>query len=59
MLSGSDVARIFGVSATTVKNWRDGGFLVPIYKTPTGRYMYSEEQVNIFKQSMMDSTIEN
>lgn len=49
MLTGGDVARIFDVSEVTVKNWRDKGILVPEYKYSTGRYGYTEEQVEEFR----------
>lgn len=50
MMTSGDVAREFGVTQTTIKNWRDKGILIPEYHFPTGRFGYSEQQVEEFRK---------
>ena len=50
MLSTKQVATLLGVSDVTLLNWRRRGILVPDYTTPTGRYKYSEEQIEEYIQ---------
>lgn len=51
MLRAREVADMLNVSTTTIYSWRDMGILVPVYKTPTNRFLYSEEQVQEFIES--------
>ena len=44
MLSTGEVAEIFGVSYTAVKKWTYSG-KIKYFKTPGGRYRYSESEV--------------
>lgn len=53
MLSPKQVASILGVSDVTLLNWRRRGILVPDYTTPTGRYKYSEEQIEEYVQKYL------
>lgn len=55
MLKVCDVAEILGVKASVLYNWKLKGIFIPEFKTPTGHYYYSEEQVEEFKRKMHNS----
>ena len=55
MLKVCDVAEKLEVNPSVLYNWKLKGILIPEYKTPTGRYFYSEEQVEEFKRKMHNS----
>ena len=46
-LSPGEVAKLFGVSVTTVANWADEG-LLPHFKTPGGQRRFRREDVERF-----------
>lgn len=46
-LSPGQVAKLFGVSVTTVANWADEG-LLPCFKTPGGQRRFRPEDVERF-----------
>ena len=50
MLNPGEVKSILGVSYTTLTNWRLRGILIPDLCLPTGRYKYSREQIEQFRQ---------
>lgn len=52
MYTSGEVARIVGVSITTIKNWEERGALKPDRKLPSGRRLYSERTVEEFIKSL-------
>lgn len=52
MYTSGEVARIVGVSITTIKNWEEKGALKPDRKLPSGRRLYSERTVEEFIKSL-------
>lgn len=52
MYTSGEVARIVGVSITTIKNWEERGSLKPDRKLPSGRRLYSERTVEEFIKSL-------
>lgn len=50
-MSSRDVAKKFGVSLTTVYNWCDKGILKPVRRSPTGRRIFDDVEV----QKLYDS----
>ena len=44
-LTVDEFAKRIGVHAQTVRQWDKTGVLLPHHKTPSGRRLYSEEQV--------------
>lgn len=40
-----EFAKKIGVHPQTVRSWDKSGVLIPHHKTPSGRRLYSEEQV--------------
>lgn len=43
-----EFAKKIGVHPQTVRAWDKSGVLIPHHKTPSGRRLYSEEQVKEF-----------
>lgn len=57
MYQVSDVARLFGVSDTTIRNWVGKGKL-KCRRLPSGVRVFEEEDVNRAYQKYLDSTEE-
>ena len=55
MFQVSDVARLFGVSDTTIRNWVGKGKL-KCRRLPSGVRVFEEEDVNRAYQKYLDST---
>jgi excisionase family DNA binding protein len=49
-LSPGQVAKLFGVSVTTVANWADEG-LIPHFKTPGGQRRFRRSDVEAFLET--------
>lgn len=52
MYTSGEIARLMGVSITTVKNWEEKGALKPDRRLPSGRRQYSETTVKNFMESL-------
>lgn len=44
----SDFAKAIGISQNTIRKWEAKGLLIPHHKTPGGRRLYSQEQVDAY-----------
>lgn len=44
-LTSTEFANAVGVSLSTIKNWDRDGILHPYLRTPTGKRMYTQSQV--------------
>ena len=42
----SEFSKEMGVCANTLRVWEEKNLLVPAFRTPTGRRMYTQQQVN-------------
>ena len=49
-LKTGDVAKYFGVSLRTIKNWRQNGKLIPVSSNEQGHYLYSYSQLEEYKR---------
>lgn len=47
-LTISEFAKAIGISQNTIRKWESKGLLKPHHKTPGGRRLYSNEQVNAY-----------
>lgn len=47
-LTVDEFARKIGVHPQTLRTWDKNGVLIPHHKTPSGRRLYSEEQVSLY-----------
>ena len=52
-LKTGDVAKFFGVTLRTIKNWRQLGKLVPVKINEHGHYLYSSSQVEVYKKILI------
>ena len=48
-----DVAKFFGVTLRTIKNWRQLGKLVPVKINEHGHFLYSSSQVEVYKKILI------
>jgi len=48
VMTSKQFGDIIGVSVTTLSNWEKKGILVPSMTTPTGRRVYTQEQVDAY-----------
>mgnify|MGYP000757985114 FL=1 len=55
MYQVSEVARLFGVTSTTIRNWVDNGKL-RCRRLPSGVRVFDEEDVNRVYQKYLNST---
>ena len=52
-LKTGDVAKFFGVTLRTIKNWRQLGKLVPVKINEHGHFLYSSSQVEVYKKILI------
>lgn len=50
MLNSTDVAEIFNVSTGTIYRWRDRGILKVDGTTPSGRALFSSQQIEALRK---------
>ena len=50
-LTVDEFAKKIGVHPQTLRAWDKNGVLIPHHKTPSGRRLYSEEQVELYFSS--------
>ena len=43
-----EVAKMFGVSVPTIRNWERKGYIVPAITLPSGRKRYTRKQIEDF-----------
>ncbi len=53
-LTVDEFAKLIGVHPQTVRTWDKAGVLCPHHKTPSGRRLYTEEQVEEYFKSGKD-----
>ena len=54
LLSSGEAAMRLGVTTRTLQKWNKKGILKPVVITPTGRFKYSEKQINQYKQGSIE-----
>lgn len=53
-LKSGAVARLLGITTTTLASWERRGILVPDLKLPSGHRLYYKKTINDFLSNMID-----